>query len=100
MSDIPNQDGQPCCICNKIGCEHLTVQKRRPERFVDTLPPLPCAGKGRDDEPCTGEVEERQSLDIYAGRWCNSHWKTSGYRDESASAFDPADAGESYEDDY
>ena len=57
-----------------------------------------CAGTDRDTEPCTGEVKERYSLGIYAGRWCNSHWKTSGYRDEPASAFDSADAGETYGD--
>jgi len=63
------------------------------------MEPMPCAGISRDDEPCKGEVCTRQSLGIYAGRWCDSHWKTSGYRDEPASAFDPADAGESYEED-
>jgi ribosomal protein L37AE/L43A len=41
----------------------------------------------------------RHSLGIYAGRWCDQHWKTSGYRDEPASAFDPADAGETWGDD-
>lgn len=60
--------------------------------------PLPCAGTDRFTEPCKGEAEERYSLGIYAGRWCNSHWKESGYRDEPASAFDPADAGETYGD--
>lgn len=42
-------------------------------------------------------TEVRYSLGIYAGRMCDSCWRTSGYRDEPASAFDPDDAGESYE---
>lgn len=42
------------------------------------------------------DIEERYSLGCYAGRWCDPHWKTSGYRDEPASAFDPLDAGEEY----
>jgi len=42
-------------------------------------------------------MEERYSLGIYAGRYCSDAcWARSGYRDEPASAFDPADAGESY----
>jgi len=46
-------------------------------------------------------AEERYSLGIYAGIWCTPCWKTSGYRDEPASGFDPLDAGEAYgEDDY
>lgn len=67
---------------------------------MSELPPLPCAGESREDTPCNGDPEERYSLGIYAGRWCNRHWKTSGYRDEPASAFDPLDAGERYDDDY
>lgn len=63
-----------------------------------SLAPLPCAGTSRDDEPCKGPVEERSSLGLYAGRWCTGHWKTSGYRNEPASAFDPAYAGETYGD--
>jgi len=51
--------------------------------------------------PCSrcGErgAEERFSLGIYAGRYCPACWKESGYRDEPASAFDPMDAGEVYE---
>ncbi len=42
-------------------------------------------------------AEERYSLGIYAGRYCDKCWKESGYRDEPASAFDPMDAGENYE---
>jgi len=68
------------------------------DSHYDNRKPLPCAGVGRDLEPCTGEPEERFSLGIYAGRYCNGHWKTSGYRDEPAGAFDPADAGETYGD--
>ncbi len=42
-------------------------------------------------------ADERYSLGIYAGRMCDAAWKRSGYRDEPASGFDPADAGESYD---
>ncbi len=42
----------------------------------------------------------RFSLGIYAGRWCGKHWATSGYRKEGREGFDPADAGERYDDDY
>lgn len=44
-------------------------------------------------------AEERYSLGIYAGRYCDQCWKESGYRDEPASGFDPMDAGEAYESD-
>jgi hypothetical protein len=51
------------------------------------------------EETCTSdEVYERQSFGIYAGKWCDKHWKSSGYKDEPASAFDPAYAGETYGD--
>ena len=51
----------------------------------------PCSRCGKKD------AEERYSLGIYAGRYCLKCWRESGYRDEPASAFDPADAGETYE---
>ncbi len=41
--------------------------------------------------------EDRYSLGIYAGHYCDACWKESGYRDEPASAFDPLDAGEAYD---
>lgn len=41
-------------------------------------------------------AEVRTSLGIYAGRYCDACWATSGYRDEPASAFDPMDAGETW----
>lgn len=68
------------------------------DNHYNNLPPLPCAGKNREDTPCGGDAYEQYSLGIYAGRYCDTHWKTSGYRDEPASAFDPADAGETYGD--
>lgn len=64
-----------------------------------TLEPLPCAGLGREGTSCKGEAYEQYSLGIYAGRWCDKHWETSGYRKEGASGFDPADCGETYEPD-
>ena len=96
----------PCtCGCDKTahhpdggGCYHCGDCPAFDLNF-DNLAPLPCAGTNRDDEPCTkDEPSERTSLGIYAGRYCNGHWKTSGYRDEPASAFDPAYAGETYGD--
>jgi len=51
-----------------------------------------------EEVPCPGDPEERYSLGIYAGKWCDRCWREcSGYRDEPASAFDPLDAGESYD---
>lgn len=50
-----------------------------------------------DAEVQASPGEERYSLGIYAGTYCDAHWAESGYRDEPASAFDPMDAGESYE---
>ena len=44
-----------------------------------------------------GNCEERYSLGIYAGTYCDPHWSASGYRKEDASGFDPLDAGETYE---
>lgn len=54
----------------------------------------------RDTECKSDEVYERYSLGIYAGRWCDKHWATSGYRKEGASGFDPADCGEAYDEEY
>ena len=51
------------------------------------------AAFARDHE---GESEDRYSLGIYAGHYCDRHWAESGYRDEPAGAFDPDDAGETY----
>lgn len=58
-----------------------------------------CRGRDSDGRCKSEEVYERFSLGITAGYWCDSHWKTSGYRKEPASAFDPMDAGETYEPD-
>ena len=41
--------------------------------------------------------EDRYSLGIYAGHYCDSCWDASGYRKEGRSGFDPLDAGESYD---
>ena len=54
-----------------------------------------CAKQG-----CKEDGYSQYSLGIYAGRWCEKHWATSGYRKEGRSGFDPADAGERYDDDY
>jgi hypothetical protein len=56
-----------------------------------------CSGNAREDTPCSGPAEVRESLGIYAGRWCTEHWRTSGYRKEGRDGFDPADCGETYE---
>jgi hypothetical protein len=98
----------PCtCGCDKTahhppgegvntGCFHCGDCKEFSLDF-DNL--LPCAGTNRDDEPCTkDEPSERRSLGIYAGKFCNGHWKTTSYRKEGPSGFDPAYAGETYGD--
>jgi hypothetical protein len=46
---------------------------------------------------CGADAEERYSLGIYAGRYCDACWRKSGYRTEGPEGFDPLDAGESYE---
>ena len=45
------------------------------------------------------EAEERYSFGIYAGKYCDKHWRTSGYRDatDPYATFDEADAGERME---
>ena len=49
---------------------------------------------------CSEPSFDRYSLDLPAGRYCDAHWASSGYRKEGREGFDPADAGERYEDDY
>ena len=44
-------------------------------------------------------ADERYSLGIYAGKYCDRHWETSGYRKDGPEGFDPAYAGESYYED-
>jgi hypothetical protein len=53
----------------------------------------PCSTCGKEDG------EPRYSLGIYAGRYCDPCWETSGYRKEGRDGFHPDDAGESYEED-
>jgi len=42
------------------------------------------------------ESEERYSFGVYAGRWCDACWRTSGYRDatDDEAEFSELDAGE------
>ena len=49
---------------------------------------------------CEKEGYPRKSLGLPAGRYCDEHWETSGYRKEGREGFDPAYAGERYDDDY
>lgn len=69
------------------------------QECADDIAPLfvrPCPVCGKF-ESYRNEFDEYHSLGIYAGRYCSDHcWSQSGYRDEPASAFDPADCGESY----
>lgn len=46
---------------------------------------------------CRAEGDERYSLGIFAGYYCNKCWEESGYRKEGRDGFDPLDAGEAYE---
>jgi hypothetical protein len=60
--------------------------------------PFRCSHEGcLSDDVC-----ERQSFGCYAGRYCDPHWKTSGYRDatDPDAEFDPTYAGERIENDY
>ena len=45
-----------------------------------------CGGCGRSNADCEAaglpSVEERYSLGLYAGRWCDPCWARSGYRKE------------------
>ena len=51
-----------------------------------------CAAAGK-----VTPAEERFSMGVYAGMYCDTHWATSGYvKDKS---FDPSDAGERLEED-
>lgn len=61
-------------------------------QYEDSRVIVSCQGCGDHTE-----WKERYSLGIYAGKWCDKCWKTSGYRDEPASAFNPMDAGEPYD---
>lgn len=56
-----------------------------------------CADQGVKDS----EGSPRYSFGAYAGRYCDEHWKESGYRDatDPNAEFDPADAGERMEPD-
>jgi hypothetical protein len=48
------------------------------------------------------DLFDRYSFGCYAGRWCDTHWPMSGYRDatDPDAVFDPMYAGERIEDDY
>ena len=53
-----------------------------------------------DEDHMTGVwAEERYSFGIYAGKYCDTCWAQSGYRDatDPTATFDPADAGEALE---
>ena len=54
-----------------------------------------CAGETGDESV---PANERFSMGIYAGMYCDKCWAKDGRNHNRA--FDPADAGESYEDDY
>jgi hypothetical protein len=57
-----------------------------------------CSGQHGDPDRCGRNADEQFSLGIYAGMWCDDCFmQCSGYRQESASAFDSDDAGETYE---
>lgn len=63
-------------------CQHCLY-----ERLTDGNPPNEC--------------EERDSMGVYAGRYCDSCWDRSGYIKGGYDEFDPSYAGEAYwEDDY
>lgn len=47
-------------------------------------------------------ADEQYSFGIYAGRWCDTCWPKSGYRDavDPDAEFDPTYAGERIDEDY
>lgn len=74
---------------------------------------LNCINSGPDDEPCWGPVEYRTSLTPTGNSYvrCDRHWNERlafeeahrlNYPDSSIAPewFDPADAGECWDDDY
>lgn len=79
----------------------MSNRKEREMANENEMPPqrIRKCGANDGDGRCEEEGFERFSLGITAGYWCDPHWKTSGYRKEPASAFDPADCGETYEPD-
>lgn len=88
-------DERACELCNGAGeregctCEACWGHGSRAATWYELG--CPCGDCGSQG------AEERYSLGIYAGRYCPKCWCESGYRDEPASAFDPAYAGETYE---
>ncbi len=54
-----------------------------------------CAGCGKGN--AQGEVSERESLGLYAGRYCDPCWEKAPYRKEGREGFSEQDAGEAYE---
>ncbi len=80
-------DDERACECT-AGCDRCWGSGVRAATFEEMGNPCSrCDAKG---------AEVRYSLGIYAGRYCPRCWRDSGYRDEPASAFDPADAGETW----
>ncbi len=59
-----------------------------------------CVDEGIPEEDTSGEV--RYSFGCYASRYCNKHWRESGYRDatDDTAEFSEMDAGERIEEDY
>lgn len=58
-----------------------------------------CVDEGIPENETSGEP--RYSFGCYAGRYCDKHWRDSGYRDaiDPSETFDPMDAGERIEPD-
>ncbi len=50
-----------------------------------------------DADDCGQDGEERESLGIFAGYYCDPCWEKSGYRQEGREWFSELDAGEAYE---
>jgi hypothetical protein len=50
-----------------------------------------------DADGCRQEGEERLSLGLFAGYYCDPCWEKSGYRQEGREGFSELDAGETYE---
>ncbi len=53
-------------------------------------------GQNEDEIAATldGEGEDRYVWGVYAGHYCDAHWKSAGFIDDSKQEFDPEFAGE------
>lgn len=93
-----SEHGRDFITCLTCGAQWTLPDYERLSEGDDYCESKPICNK-QDEGPCKGDVDTRYSLGIYAGKYCDGHWETSGYRKEGREGFDPMDAGECYEED-